>query len=188
MIGTSLRKLGWAALTAATPSSSLAQQAPTVRLDASGPELQLPASFRDALARAAPGFVTWQLPDYTPDIRTGYTVTVRQTPWAVVGDFDADGNQDLVVEGHTAERALRLCILARGREFEVLTLDSVAYHAGPRAIDHALLFVAPGRLGTNFSDDTVTIFADGFEVYFWEKAGSAYYWKNGHFEEFATSD
>jgi hypothetical protein len=70
----------------------------------------------------------------------------------------------------------------------VLTLTSNPRRHIPQSRAEVLQFVAPGVVGTNFTDDTKLIFTDAFNVYYWEKAGVMYYWEDGRFNEFATSD
>jgi hypothetical protein len=148
--------------------------------------LRLPAPFERALLDAVPGFQSWTLADYWKDIRTGYGFTMRQAPWAVIGDFNGDGWCDLVVDGHDKTKSYRLVVWG-GQKPKVQTLAT----SGPRpaeGLDSVLQYYGPGTHGTNFSDDSIELFTDGFNDYIWEKAGTLYYWKIDHFEQFTSSD
>jgi hypothetical protein len=150
--------------------------------------LQLPPAMRATIEAAAPGFQSWKFADYHPDVRQYYTFTMRQAPWAAIGDFNGDGTEDVVIDGYTATKELRVAVLSHPKKAQVLILDSLsrAPKVYPRSV--VLQFVAPGKVGTNFDEETKLIFADAFNVYYWEKAGSMYYWEDGQIKEFVTSD
>lgn len=73
-------------------------------------ELALPRRMVDAIQRALPGFEVETLDSYDADIQAGYRFTSRQAPWAVVADFDGDGVQDVVVDGHVDAVSRRLVV------------------------------------------------------------------------------
>jgi hypothetical protein len=167
---------------------TLAAQAPMIRRVGQDHRLTLPPATQTALEHAAPGFTPWTLDDYHQDIRQGYTFTMRQAPWAVIGDFNGDGTADVVIDGYTSTEELRVVVLSQSGGPRVLTLVSGPRQHTLQSRAEVLQFVAPGVVGTNFTDATKLIFTDAFNVYYWEKAGVMYYWEDGHFHEFATSD
>jgi hypothetical protein len=50
------------------------------------------------------------------------------------------------------------------------------------------MYTSPGMQYTNFDDDSLFVFNDGFMRYIWEKAGSTFYWDGAKFAEFYSSD
>ncbi|HYB99750.1 MAG TPA: hypothetical protein VEC57_11530 [Candidatus Limnocylindrales bacterium] len=63
-----------------------------------------------AIERAVPGFEVEALASYDADVQRYYRITGRQVPWAVVADFDGDGAQDVVVDGHVGTVFHRLVV------------------------------------------------------------------------------
>lgn len=160
---------------------------PVIVASKGGFELALPSEMSTAIQKAVPGFQTETLTSYYPDIQKGYRFTSRQAPWAVVGDFDGDGGQDVVLDGHARGRCYRLCVWGRSSP-AVDTLSVRTCDDRRTGFGSVLMYVAPGERGTNFSDDYVFIYTDSYDDYIWEKAGSTWYWKDGRWNEFVSSD
>jgi hypothetical protein len=149
-------------------------------------ELVLPPEMTTAIQKAVPGFRTETLKAYHADVQKYYRFTSRQAPWAVVGDFDGDGLQDVILDGNANGRCYRLCVWGRSKPV-VDTLSTRPCHGRVDALG-VLMFVPPGERGTNFSNDVVFIYTDAYDDYGWEKAGSTWYWKDGRWNEFFSSD
>ncbi len=158
---------------------------PVIRSNGASHELVLPAAHRNAITRAVPG---WKLETYGTDIRQLYEFTGRQVPWAVVGDFDGDGGLDAVIDGSARDTCVRLCVWSRRPGPVVTILDTLACQSESHPGGTVLLYVAPGRQGTNFDEQTTVIPHDGFFDYIFEKAGSIWYWKDGSWQEFYAAD
>jgi len=171
-----------------TSATVLAAQGPRITPVGKDYELSLPPATKAAIERAAPSFKPWRLTDYHSDVRQAYLFTMREAPWAVVGDFNGDGVDDVVIDGYTATKELRIVVLSHSGGSQVLTLEAGARTPNTGSRYEVLQFVAPGKVGTNFSDDSKLIFTDAFNVYFWEKAGAMFYWEGDHFSLFGTSD
>ena len=159
---------------------------PIVEQTGSGFALRLPTTFQHCLLEAAPGFRPWSLADYSEDIRTGYRFSLRQTPWAVTGDFNGDGWCDLVIDGHVATRSCRLVVWG-GTKPTASAIETSALSPGV-PLSSALEFCRPGHIESNFSDDSMDLFTDGFSDNDWQEAAVLHFWRNGHFEDFQTDD
>jgi hypothetical protein len=179
---------GLVALMLITSPTVLAAQGPRIKQLGKDYQLSLPPATKAAIDRAVPGFNSWRLADYHSDVRQFYLFTMREAPWAVIGDFNGDGVDDVAMDGYTATKELRIVVLSHGGQSQVLTLEAGGRTPNAESRYEVLQFVAPGKVGTNFSDDTKLIFTDAFNVYFWEKAGTMYYWEGDHFSLFGTSD
>jgi hypothetical protein len=176
-----------AALTTSLCPCEAAIHGPAVVKSSGRFELVLPPEMSAAIQTAVPGFRTETLASYHSDIQKYYRFTSRQAPWAVVGDFDGDGRPDVILDGHVGDRCYRLCVWGRHSP-AVDTLSVRACNRGATGLGSVLMFVAPGERGTNFSDDVVFIYTDAYDAYHWEKAGSTWYWKDGRWNEFTSSD
>jgi len=166
--------------------SATSAPGPVIEMSGGGFGVRLPRAFARAIEEAAPGFRPFTLDDYADDIRHEYTFTMRQAPWAVVGDFNGDGWCDLVIDGHDATSSYRFCVWG-GAAPKVLKLAPPAPRQGGVLIA-ALQYHDPGRVETNFNNESMELFTDGFNDYAWEKAGTLFFWKKDHFEQFVTSD
>jgi len=113
--------------------------------------VDLPPAMEDALDRYDRDFEPWSLGDYSGMLRLDdreYAFSPRQTPWAVIGDFNGDGRPDLAIAGRTDEDALVLLVLSNGRrKYRVVELESEPYDPDDRrSIRPALLqYLYPGR-------------------------------------------
>ena len=178
-----------AGLVANVTRSECAIRGPVIAPSRGGFVLLLPPEMAAAVQRAVPGLQTETLLSYHADVQKYYPFTSRQAPWAVVGDFDGDGGQDVVLDGHAGDKCYRLCVWGRARpEVDTLSVRACADRAGGEGSISVLMYVPPGKRHTNFSDDFVFIFTDAYDDYGWEKAGSTWYWKDGRWNEFFSSD
>jgi hypothetical protein len=147
--------------------------------------LVLPEPMATAIQRIVPGFEPEELDSYEVDIQKLYRFTCRQAPWAVVGDFDGDGAQDLIVEGHAQGRGYRLCVWGATAVVDTLPVRSQRWEKPLRSV---LMYAEPGEQYTNFSDDSLFIWADGYVDYFFEKGGWLMYWTEGGWVSWLNSD
>lgn len=160
---------------------------PRVELVGSVYRLVLPEVMVDLLRDSIPSFQPWTIDHYDGETRNVYLFSHREAPWAVIGDFTGDGIEDVVIEGRDDDRDLRLSIISQSGRYRLLVLE-INPPPRPTLAGHFLRFRAPGRVGTNYSDETFILRADGFEEVIYEKAVTLYYWDGDHFAEFATAD
>jgi len=153
------------------------------RTEEGGVRLHVSAATVRALQAAAPGFHPWSLSDYAPEVRSHYTFTMRQAPWAVVGDFDGDGWCDLVVDGRNKTDSYRLCAWGSAAGPRVVTLGTrrLPPAVGPSSV--ALRYVPPGQILERLRDKPVVLFTDAFGEQAPSDSTRIYYWKGGHFRE-----
>ena len=147
--------------------------------------LTLPARLAAAIEKAVPGFEPEDLTSYDSDIQERYQFTSRQAPWAVVGDFDADGVEDVIVDGRAHGRGYELCVWGASASVDTLLVERRKW---PRPFHAVLMYDAPGDQTTNFTDESLFIWADAYEVYYFGKAGSLKYWANGKWNSWQNSD
>jgi len=156
-----------------------------VRTEASY-ELVLPRAIADAVQRAVPGFEVETMSAYDADVQRYYENTSRQVPWAVVADFNADGAQDVVVDGHVGNVFRRLVVWGGSAAVDT-TFESLRRQHGER-FGTVLQYSPPGEDFSWETETSVFVFVDGFVDYHFEKAGVTYYWEDGQWKSYASSD
>jgi hypothetical protein len=160
-----------------------ADECPQFERTEDGVRLHVPAATFRALQGAAPGFRPWSLSDYAPEVRSRYTFTMRQAPWAVIGDFDGDGWCDLVVDGRSKTDSYRLCAWGSAAGPRVVTLGTRRLPPVLRPSSAALRYVPPGEVLERFRDKPVILFTDAFGEGASGDSTRVFYWKGGHFRE-----
>ena len=153
------------------------------RMEDGGVRLRVPGATVRALQEAAPGFRPWSLTDYAPEVRSHYTFTMRQTPWAVIGDFDGDGWCDLVVDGRNKTDSYRLCAWGSGTGPRVVTLGTRRLPPVMRPSAAALRYVPPGLVLERIRDKPIVLFTDAFGEQASTDSMRVFYWRGGHFRE-----
>lgn len=109
--------------------------------------VDLPPAVEDALDRYNRDFEQWSEEDYGRQI-SGADFTPRQTPWAVIGDFNGDGRVDIALAGRDDRDALVVIILSSGqRRYRAIEVEHEPYDVEDRrSIPPPLLsYVYPGR-------------------------------------------
>ncbi|HEY3377322.1 MAG TPA: hypothetical protein VGL77_07480 [Armatimonadota bacterium] len=181
-------------------SPALAQTRPAIRLAPDGTHvLALPRAMMRALRGYDAHMVPWREQEYLPAVRTRYHFSTRQAPFAVIGDMNADGRLDVVLDGHNRQRNLSLCLLSRRRGYRVLLLSSSSLTdpktEGYSMGDHTeyglwdyLTLCRPGVYQSPHEAHRLTLTADAFQRNAYGKASTLYYYRRGRFHAYTTSD
>lgn len=110
--------------------------------------VDLPAAMEDALDRLSRDFEPWTDTDYRPSDIDGYDPSPRQTPWAVIGDFNDDGRLDVALAGRDDRDALVVFIVSSGKtKYRAIRAESEPYDPedGMTIRPPVLSFLYPGR-------------------------------------------
>jgi len=140
-------------LSTAAPAAAqrLRRREPRVLIYRSGDRtwrVDLPVAMEDALDRYDRDFEAWNEGDYAAAGLASYDFSPRQTPWAVIGDFNGDGRTDLAIAGRTDRYAVLLFVLSTGRDrFRVVEVQRDPYdRRDPTSIALPILsYRYPGR-------------------------------------------
>ncbi len=199
-------------LVLSVPHAALAQR---IERNGDNPALVLRAAMQAALQEFDSAFAPRQLSDYPPWLWQPrcaapsdchgplFQVTDRQALFAVVGDFNGDGVQDVVVDGDNGREGARLLIMSDGAGFRVERLHPLGvvpatirrFRSQPRAADQGdlgvgqgLSLVEPGTITSHWEDGPLVLSTDAFIVSHFEKAGTLYYYRNGRWHQYTISD
>lgn len=163
-------------------------------------QIELSAAAREAINRYNPSFRTWSDGNYLSMIRQFYKYNEHQAPFAVIGDFNADGALDVVLDGRTDTVTVVLALVSTrgGQAFEAIEVTksepgSVRQHEESHALGNDVFLrrrVEPGRVTSNFVDEEAVLRGHGFEIEWWEKAAILYYWDKGKgtFKDLVVAD
>jgi len=143
-----------------------------------------------------PGFVTWSMEHYDSDVQ-GWVGQLQNVPWAVFADFNRDNAPDVVMDGTDGRRALRVALVSTDASYRLLVLESMLL--SEQLLHDSIEFLtyqAPGLLDTLACNDPdgmcrpapFRLSADAFQVAWFEKASSLWYWTGDKFERALTSD
>lgn len=89
-------------LCGASSANATGQREPRMKGKGAAMVLVMPDPVKAAIEKVAPGFQPWKWQDYLPWVREDFKKwDMKNAPYAVVADFNNDGVNDLVVDGHT---------------------------------------------------------------------------------------
>lgn len=160
--------------------------------------VELSPKMNAAIRRFDATFVPWLDEDYLPSIRKYYRYTERQSPFAVLGDVNGDGRIDAILDGRTTSSCVLLAVLSRGDGYRVHVIHSsevtdikTQYSSGTGVeygLDGFLTYCAPRRINSPYESLPLILRHDAFERVAWERASSVYYYRDGRFRTYTTSD
>jgi hypothetical protein len=123
--------------TAASPSRAGAVDLPKIKKAESSWQLIIPKDFQDALSSSYPHFRQFTLKDFKLDsevvrgTQATYPFSEFQLPFAVIGDFDGDGNKDLAVYGLNEGQPCVLVGLLKRNKYEIFEAHCSGAGNGP---------------------------------------------------------
>lgn len=94
------------------------------------------------LEKYSPDFVVWKIEDYPPERIKSYPYSDKSLPYAVKGDFNGDGREDMAVAGHNKDSNLVLGLLSSDGGYRVLTARDWDYYAKARKYGNELPYTA----------------------------------------------
>jgi hypothetical protein len=85
--------------------------------------LALAPAMKEALTAYNKDFKIWTLADYSPEELEQYHYSEKSLPYAVRGDFNNDGMDDIVVAGHDNDRNLVLALISNTTGYTVMDVS-----------------------------------------------------------------
>jgi hypothetical protein len=162
--------------------------------------LTLPSMAKEALHRYDPSFKIWAQDDYLPTLIKLYQFSPRQTPFAVIGDFNGDGISDVALHGRNNSNDLVVAVLSSGQGFKVVEIDRSSltipekerYGMGDGKTEHGqwvyLVSASAGKKESSYEDRPLKLKTDAFEIVCFEKAAVLHYYEDGKFLRYTTAD
>jgi hypothetical protein len=132
-----------------------------------------------------------------------YQITDRQALFTAIGDFNGDGTLDVVLDGENGRDGARLVIMSDGSRFRVERLHPLglvppqikqfrtrqrAANEGELGVGDGLSVVRPGTYRSSHEPEPLVLTTDAFKLHYFEKASEIYYYRNGRWYSFGTSD
>jgi hypothetical protein len=158
--------------------------------------LWLPPDMLAAVRAIDSAFAPYDDAEYRADLLSQYPADAHARPYAVIADFNGDGQRDVVMDGQSPRRTGRIVLLSSRSGFQALLLAEQPQAAGtPAALRTGqrtvyLSYVAPGKIDSTpeLEDTVLTLRHDAFEVGYWEQAAVLYYWNGRAFAQYVTGD
>jgi hypothetical protein len=152
-------------------------------------KLELGPVLLETLKAYNPTFKVWSDEDYSKDVKKHYKATKNQTLSAVVGDFNDDKMQDVILLGRTDANNVMVAVLSNKNGYEVFELGKTDL-SDPKKnpLEIYLAYVKPKKFKSRYEDAPLVLKTEAFEKVFFAKASSLYYFKDGKFEQYITSD
>lgn len=132
-----------------------------------------------------------QQSDYLPAVRQHASdVGPRQALFAVIGDFDGDRRDDAVLHARVRGRAdssqLFLALLNDSTGARAIEVEKYPLYSGP--LGEYLIYQKAETVRSRHEKAPVTLRTDAFQVVFFEKSAKLYFYRDGKFNQYFTSD
>ncbi|MFC2135669.1 hypothetical protein ACFLTH_13725 [Bacteroidota bacterium] len=163
---------------------------PSIRKRDSVASVFLPFAMQTALENFDPDFKMWTLSDYNSLLLSWYPYSDKNLPFVALGDFNGDLIQDAILHGHNKTATMIICILSAKSKYKVLTLSKniISNWSESSHSEIYITHVGPGLINSAFEDKPLYLKTDAFAIGYFEKASTLYYYKDGGFLEYTTSD
>lgn len=106
----------------------------------------LPNAATVALAAYDPGFHTWALAAYPPEKLTQYPYSAESMPYAVSGDYNGDGKEDMILAGHNKDANIIVALISTGTGYHVVEVQKTLCYSKAREQGKGLPYTADGVL------------------------------------------
>ena len=134
----------------------------------------LTASTIAALATYDPEFHTWTLAAYPPEKLINYPYSEKSMPYAVSGDYNGDGMDDMVLAGHNKNANIIVALISAATGYRVVEVQKASYYSKSREQGKEIHYTADGillfqRKGSRYiigdmETGPVVLKTDGFAV------------------------
>lgn len=106
----------------------------------------LPKEVMEALATYDPGFHVWALAAYPPEKLTQYPYSAKSIPYAVSGDYNGDGKEDMALAGHNKDANIVVALISTVTGYHVIEVQKTPCYSMSRAKGKEIPYTADGIL------------------------------------------
>jgi hypothetical protein len=106
----------------------------------------LTASIIEALAAYDPEFHTWTLAAYPPEKLINYPYSAKSMPYAVSGDYNGDGMEDMILAGHNKNANIIVALISAATGYRVVEVQKASYYSKSREQGKEITYTADGIL------------------------------------------
>jgi len=150
--------------------------------------LSLPYKMNEALYRTFPTFRPLSNWRYSKDVFAYFKPTPTEAPFAVIGDFNGDGIQDVILDGQSRGNWIRACILSNKISFDIITIFSRKPADSDSKYCVYLSLVKPGKFNSSYEEHPLWLKTDAVLNTFPEKGASILFYRGGQFHSYTVSD
>ena len=125
-------------------------------------EIVLSSTVRRLIGELAPGFAMWRQGDYPPEYICSYDFSLRTAPSAVIGDFNGDSVNDVMLSGHDASEPIVVGIVSSGAGAYLVSRVSIDGEIGMRrqkSVDSIALSLLPRKLSETAVETTLPAYS-----------------------------
>lgn len=160
--------------------------------------VELPSQMKTALKRYSSEFEIWKQEDFDPFLIRTYNFTPYQSPSTVIGDFNNDKMADTILMGHDKTYMMTIVLLSKGNKYGIFEISkrllidpaSSEHKRAAGSIIEFLVYVPPGRIAARpeYDRPELNLKSDAFEIGYFEKSSSIWFYKDGKFVSYTMSD
>lgn len=165
-------------------------------------ELQTPVSVHKALKKYDPHFNPWLYKNFMPIVRSDVKLSEKSNLASVIGDFNGDKLQDVVILGSSKKNDALVAVLSKGQSYRVMEIQKYPIKTDPKkewmtvppkgekeyGYWTFLSHVKPGSKKSSYEKKVLNLKNDAFSVNYWGKALILYYWNGKKFIEYTLAD
>lgn len=109
-------------------------------------EKTLPAPIVGALTAYDPEFHIWTLAAYPPEKLAGYPYSAKSMPYAISGDYNGDGMEDMILAGHNKNANITVALISATTGYHVVEVQKADYYSKSREQGKEIPYTADGIL------------------------------------------
>jgi len=153
-------------------------------------QLIIPECMKEKLNLYDPEFIIWKLDDYDSFYLKSYSITDKQLPFAVIGDFNGDGTEDLAVEGHNNIATKFIALVSDSNDYNVIEIETSELNKSNGKYYSGVVYsyTGPGLIKSEWESSPLELLNDAIMCTIPESAALVYYYKDGKFITYMTAD
>ncbi|USN48051.1 MAG: hypothetical protein H6626_02875 [Pseudobdellovibrionaceae bacterium] len=145
-------------------------------------------------------FEVYKFDDFMPTVKKSLKPDSKQNFVSVIGDMNGDKVLDVILSGYNKKNDILIAVVSSEKEYKVIEISKGAKTSlkenwmvtisGKKeyGLSDFISYEKPRKVKSPYEKDELDLKNDAFSLNFWEKSSTIYYFKNGKFEPYTTSD